>query len=228
MRIRPGILILAILTLSPAGFAIQTAKPPTPAPTAPVQAAPSKISSQLQPALDTVQQTVASIKTDKWKKGTVRDEADANLNSIQRDLAENVPPLLATADAAPASVSSALPVVRHIDALYDVLLRIYEAARVSAPPEQIAQLQQSMTTLDKARHAFNDRIQEAVSAQEKRVGTLQNQLSQAIAHPVVAAAAPAPCPTTTPTKKPAAKKKPKPATSTTTPPTTPPSTTPKQ
>jgi hypothetical protein len=235
MPIRPAILFSAILIVPAAAFALQAAKPAATAPTAPAQATQSaptppqpKLTAQLQRDLDSVKDTIAAIKTDKWKKGSVRDEADANINSIQRDLAENMPPLLAASEAAPSSVSKALPLSRHLDALYDVLLRIYEAARVSAPPDQIAQIQQTMSSLDKARRALNDRIQDAASSQEKRAGDLQNQLSQAIAHPLVAAAAPAPCPTT-PAKKPAARKKPKPpATSTTTPPATQPTTPPKQ
>jgi hypothetical protein len=111
-----------------------------------------------------------------------------------------------------------------------VLLRIYEAARVSAPPDQIAQLQQAMTTLDKARHAFNDRIQNQASTLEKWNADLQTTVrNQQAAKPTVTPVSTTTACPTTPAKKPAAKKKPKPpAATSTTPPAAPASTPSKQ
>ena len=88
------------------------------------------------------------------------------------------------------------------------MLRVLEAARVSAPPEQIAALQQSMSGLDKARHAFNDRLQEEAAALEKRNGDLQATVQSQQAAKPVAAPAPAPCPTPATPKKSTKKKTP--------------------
>ena len=120
--------------------------------------APSPISGLLQPALDTVRQTLESLRIDRWKKGTVRDEASANIDSIRTDLRTNMPPLLQSADAAPGSVSKLLPLSRHLNALYDVLLRISEASRVAAPDDQAAELQQALLSLSNARLSLDDRM----------------------------------------------------------------------
>ena len=66
----------------------------------------------------------------------MRDEAQANLRSIQKDVSTTLPALLASADSAPGSASKLLPAYRNVDALYDVLLRVPEvrdriAARTS-------------------------------------------------------------------------------------------------
>jgi hypothetical protein len=183
-------------------------------------AAPTGPSDLLQPSLNEVQQTVAALKLDRWKKGTVRDEAGSNISAIQRDLQETLPPLLKTADASPSTISKVLPVSRNIDAIYDVLVHVFEAARVSAPGDQVGQLQQAMGSLEKARVAFGNRLQDTATAQEKQIVDLRTSLQTQTAR---AAAPPPPAPTcVTPT--PARKKKPK-ATTTPAKTTTPPATT---
>lgn len=184
--------------------------------------APRPITGMLQPSLDTVHQTLQSLRIDKWKKGTVRDEASVNIDSIQNDLRSNLPPLLQNADAAPGTVSKLLPVARHVDALYDVLLRVTEASRVAAPDDQAAQLQQTLLSLGNARMALDDRIQGSAGALEKQVVDLrtviQTEAARRAATPAPVALPCVPPPThKTTTRKPAAKPSPskKTATSTT-------------
>lgn len=209
---------LVFLSLCPLCLAQQqqpaAGQPPHPAPTSnqPAPAAPEpapKPSARLQPALDSLSQTIGALNLDKWKKGSVRDEAATNISSIQRDLQSTLPPLLAQADAAPQTVSKLLPVSRNIDALYDVLLRVVDGARIAANSDQFSQLQSAMTSLDKARHALNDSLQQSASAQEKQIGDLQLALKS---QPVPVCPVVAPPPPPPPAKKPTPKKKRKPAT----------------
>jgi hypothetical protein len=137
---------------------------------------PAAPSGLLQPALDSLQKTIGGLNQEKWKKGTIRSEAETNIQAIQRDLQMNLPPLLQAADAAPNSTRKALPVSRNIDALYDVLLRVLDGARVVAPGDQVGQLQDALNGLDKSRMAWNDRIQDDLAAQEKQIGELQAAL----------------------------------------------------
>ena len=100
---------------------------------------PSTPSDILQRSLDEVQKTIGDLKLDKWKRGTVRDEAGTNVDAIQRDLQGTLPSLLKDADTAPGSLSKVLPVSRNVDALYDVLVHLVEAARVAAPGDQVGE-----------------------------------------------------------------------------------------
>jgi hypothetical protein len=195
-----------------------TSVPPgTPAPTASspsvsvAAAVPLTTSGLLQPSLDAVWQTATSLKLERWKRGTVRDEAGDDVHEILKDIHTNLPPLLSASDSAPETISKAYPVARNIDALYDVVLRVYEAARVSAPPEQIAQLQQALVSLKNARIALDDRLQESASAIEKQVSDLQTTVKAQAA--VKCPATPAPvipaCVAPTPAKK-VVRKKPNP------------------
>lgn len=65
-------------------------------------------SSLLKPSLSGVQDTLNNLHLERWKKGSVRDEASDHVSSLLKDMQTNLPPLMATADAAPGSVSQTL------------------------------------------------------------------------------------------------------------------------
>lgn len=174
MRISVAAIIVEIFCLPSVLCMAQPSIAVAPSP-APPNSSPSP-SGILRPSLETVQQTVTALKLEKWARGTVRDEAGQNLKKIMQDLQSNLPPLLAVADSTPEKISNELPVSRNIDALYDVLLRVFEAARVSAPPEQITQLDAALNSLNNARLALDDRIGESAASMENQVSELQNTL----------------------------------------------------
>ena len=180
-----------------------TATPPAPAPPA-ASVAPSSV---LQPALSSVESTLTSLKMDKWKKGTIREESGDNVNAILKDLKTNLPPLMADADAVPGALSKSIPLMKHLDALYDVLLRVEEGARVSAPGDQVDQLESALKQFGVARIQLYDSMTERAAGQEKHVtdlqATIKAQQTAAEEHKAVPAAAPVPC---TPAK-PAARRK---------------------
>ena len=171
-------------------------------PAAPVAVTASSV---LKPALAQAQATLATIKTDKWKRGSVRDEAGQNVSALLNDLQNNIPSLMTAADAEPTALSRSLPLMKHLDAFYDVLLRVEEAARVSAPSEQITALQQTMLDVNKARNAYDDQMQAYAATHEKQIFELQTQLKaqqEAAAHTKqTAAAETAPCKPATPVHK---------------------------
>jgi hypothetical protein len=164
--------------------------------TAPPPSAPVAASTVLQPALSTVESTLNALKIDKWKKGSVREEAGDNVKAILQDLKTNVPPLLADVDAAPGALSKSIPLVKHLDALYDVLLRVEEGARVSAPSDQVDQLEAALKQFGVARIQLYDAMTERATGQEKQVSDLQTAIkaheAAALEHKP-APAVPAPC-----------------------------------
>jgi len=178
--------------------------PASPAPTGP------SASSLLKSPLDGLQQTLTGLRLDKWKSGSVRTEATANIASIQKDLQGTLPELIAAADAAPSLVSKALPVSRNLDALYAVLVRVVDGARVAAPGDQVDQLTRAMAEVQKSRLALNDQLQDLAAAAEKQVADLQLAVVQMrtpapAACPAIPAAKPSPTPAA---KKKVVKKKP--------------------
>ena len=195
--------LIPLLAFAPVMLLAQAPSAATaPAPAPPAQVPPS---SMVQPALSSVESTLGALKIDKWKKGSIRDEAGDNVNAILRDIKNNVPPLLADADAAPGALSKSIPLLKHLDALYDVVLRVEEGARVSAPTDQVNQLEAVLKQFSSARIQLYDAMTERASGQEKQVNDLQAQLKAnqdaAAKEEHKPAAAPAPCPPPKPTPK---------------------------
>jgi flagellin-specific chaperone FliS len=151
-----------------------------------------------RPALDQVQRAVGALNVEKWKKGNVRDEAGDHISAILRDLHTTLPPLLDTADASPGTISKILPVSRNLSALYDVLLSVVEAARISGSAEELAPLEQALTRLGDARAALDDRLQASAAALEKQEIDLRSTLQAreavkcAVTSPPATSACPAP------------------------------------
>ncbi len=208
-----------ISTLSLAPVMLYSQPSPSSAPAA-AQQAPAPPSTLLEPALHDVENTLNSLKFDRWKKGSVRDEAASNANAILGDLKAKLPPLVTEADAANGAISPSIPLVKHLDALYDVLLRVEEASRVSAPSDQIDQLESTLTKFERARITLYDAIQQKAAGQEKQVADLQAAIkaqkeAAAQEKKPTAASQPQPCTPPKPTPK---KKRPTP------PKTTPPDT----
>jgi hypothetical protein len=198
---------------------------PSAAATTPPPVIPSGI---LIPSLNTVQQTFSGLKLEKWKRGTVRDEAGDNVNEVLHDVKATLPDLMKAADSGPDVVSKSLPLSRNVGALYDVMLRVYEASRVAAPADQVTQIQQALGSLKNARLSLDEHLQQTSEAVEKHSSDLEVTVQkQAVAlHAAAPAATPPVC--TPPAPKPAVKpkRKPKPATPTTAPGTKPQTTTP--
>jgi hypothetical protein len=196
----PSMLVCAAQTSSGGGPAASTASPTGAAFT---PAAPSDI---LQRSLDEVQQTVGAVKLDKWKRGSVRDEAENNIDAIQRYMQGTLPALIKEGDAAPGTLSKVLPISRNVDALYDVLVHVVEASRVSAPGDQVGQLQQALADLEKARVIFGNQLQQTAAVQEKQMVDLRTTVqTQAVS--LKAAATPPPAPKCPAPPAPAKKKK---------------------
>lgn len=150
-------------------------------PAAAMQVAPAqRPSSLLRPTLDQVAQAGSGVDLNRWKgPNAAREEVDANLASMQKDLQTTLPPLLDAADAAPNSAAASLPVLLNLDALYSVLLRVSIAARTGAPRDQNAALEQAAMLLDTTRRELGDTILANVRAQEQRTADLQVAIQQA-------------------------------------------------
>jgi hypothetical protein len=141
-----------------------------------------------------VQANLVSLRIDKWKRGSVRDEASDDIQAIQHEIRATLPPLLRDADAAPQSVSKTLPVAKHVGAVYDVLLRIYDAARIAAPAEQVGELQVGLRGLERARLNFDERMQTVALAQEQQMSALRVTVQKQAAFKCPAPPPVKPCP----------------------------------
>jgi hypothetical protein len=175
---------LAALCVSAAA---QTAAPASPAPASGNPAPPPPLSASLRPALGQVAQALNAVNTRRWKAPQpVRDEADEDISSIQRDLNGTLAGLLQQADAATGSVPAAFAVYRNVDALYDTLLRVVETAELAAPDYEESQLESALRSLEGARGSLGDTILSGAQSQQTELVRLRT----AIAHVAVQEKAP--------------------------------------
>lgn len=187
------------------GPGMLTAQAPANTPASPPPQTMKTPSAIMQPSLDALQQILDVLQPEKWKaSGRVREETAANINSIRRDLATTLPPLLATADSTPDSVAHVLPAYRNIEALYDVLLRVTETSKLSAPSQQAVTLAKTLASLEEGRRALGEQIQAAALNRDQQLHDLQAAVRTAQHAP---APAPVTCPPPPRTKKRSARSK---------------------
>lgn len=164
----------------------------------------------LQPSIQLVKEALGTINIDKWKASSaIKSEADGNLHSVQRDIDQTLPGLVVAADAAPDSMSKAVPVFRNVDALYDVMLRLDAAGRLGAPKDQVGALDDALASIARARSALGDQLQAGADSQEQRITRLQQAANRPAPPPPTAVqCTPPPATTTTAKKKRATSTKP--------------------
>jgi hypothetical protein len=173
-------LILFLGALAAAAQPTSTTQAPAGAEAAP--APRPSVSSVVHPALMEVQRSIAGLNIPKWKApGDVRNVAQQNSASIQRDLSDTLPGLLTQADAAPGTVSPSFSVYRNIDALYDVLLRVYQTASLAAPQNEADSVGSALQRLEAARRQLGDTILSDSKEHEAQIVQLQAALKAATA-----------------------------------------------
>ena len=112
----------------------------------------------------------------------MRGATQQNVDSIQRDLNNTLPGLLATADATPGSVSAVFPVYRNIDALYDVLLRVsWQTAMLAAPDNEASSINDALGKLESARSELGNSILNTAKNNEAEEVRLRASIQQAAA-----------------------------------------------
>lgn len=142
---------------------------------------------QVSVTVDRLNRTLGAINVPKWKApGDVRQTAEADVDSMQRDLSGTLPSLVSAAQADTSKMSPAFAVYRNVDALYDVLLRVSETAQLAGSNDARV-LEEQRSDLESARTQLGAALVQATQAQDSEVVLL---------HTAAAAAAPAPAPAT--------------------------------
>ena len=192
--------------------------------TAPSQIATSPVSyssvSQLNGMLSQIEQTsqiaqadLSKLRIEHWKTdANTKRQVQADVESIQRNLQGALPALITDLRSSPESLPSTFKLYRNLDALYDVLVSVVESSGAFGSKDEFQSLQNDLSSVEKARHSFADRMDNLASTKETELTRLRTQVqtAQAAANPpppkkvIVDDTAPAPV------KKPVVKKKPVP------------------
>jgi hypothetical protein len=161
-RITLGLLMfLSLWLLTAVLMPAQTAQsPPTSGTTTTFDLQP------IRSATDSLRQAVSSVNTSRWKTSNeVKSVSQNDLNSIFNDLNSVLPGLLQTAQASPSSFKPAFEVYRNVNALYDVVLRVSQAASLTGAATDAAYLQNALNELSRARNSLSNAL---AAASEQR------------------------------------------------------------
>jgi hypothetical protein len=148
--------------------------------------------SQLEQASQTMQVDLAKLRIEKWKTDSnTKRGTQADVDSVQRNLQEALPEMIAQLKSSPESLPATFKLYRNLDALYDVFSSIVESAGAFGSKDDYQSLQNDLSAMETARRAFADRMDTLSNSKEQEVTQLRTQL-----HDLQAATA-----ATTPPKK---------------------------
>ncbi|MEO6966429.1 MAG: hypothetical protein ABI076_11125 [Acidobacteriaceae bacterium] len=140
---------------------------------------PPPFSAFLQPALDQVGTTVSQLQIDHWKlPKDWKSQLHGDAQSIQQDLAQQLPSLFAQMQASPTSLDAQMRLMQNVNALYDVLVRLTVAANLTDKKNDAAMLTNALRQLESARKTASDQLLHAVSLQDQKIVHLQSQLAE--------------------------------------------------
>lgn len=160
--------------------------------------APAPLPPDLGPALSRVEQaaqaTAASLKSlrvDKWKTDSgTKQQAQQNLESLSRNLTEALPGMIQQVRANSASVGAQFKLYRNLNALFDVLSTMTEAAGAFGAKNDYQTLSSELNTFDQGRLALANRLENATAQQDAEVARLRTAVQQAQAAARAAATPP--------------------------------------
>jgi hypothetical protein len=152
--------------------------------TAPVSyASLSQVSSllgQLEQQSQAAQLDLAKLRIDRWKTdSTSKKQAQANVESVARNLHDALPAMMGELRAAPESLVSTFKLYRNLDALYDVLGSIVESAGAFGSKDEFQGLANDLSSLEGSRRSFADRMETLAGSKEVELTRLRGQIRSA-------------------------------------------------
>lgn len=186
MRSFGNLLLLTLISLVAVAQS-QTAPPPANA------AMPATLSSdldRLQTAASQANVQIAHMRIEKWKADSgSKQQAQANADSLQRNLTSALPGLISNFRAAPQDLTAGFKLYRNLNALYDVLSSFTEATGAFGPKNEYEALAQQLDVIDSVRRDLGDNLEGLTVSTQSEMSQLRNQvrvLQQAAVPPVPA------------------------------------------
>ncbi|HXZ26966.1 MAG TPA: hypothetical protein VEG08_03095 [Terriglobales bacterium] len=176
----PPAIALAQYPSSPQYPPARTSSPAAPAAaavSAPATAAPSdQLLRPIEQATLATLQDLGALRIDKWKTdGSSKDALQQQSAALQRNLAAALPELVKQVRAHPDDLAASFKLYRNLNALYDVLAPLAEAAGRVGPQGDSQSLVQDASAFDRARRAFADRLEVLATARDAEIARLRAQ-----------------------------------------------------
>ena len=164
---------------------------------------------QLEATSKTTQADLTKLRIDRWKTdGGSKKQALGNVDSIQRNLQNALPAILAQLRGTPEDMPATFKLYRNLDALYDVMGSVVESTGAFGSKDDLQALSTDLNSFEGTRKQIAERLETLAASKEQEILRLRTELKTA------QAAVPAEPPKkivvddNEPAKKPPAKKKP--------------------
>lgn len=172
---------LTLVVLACASMAQTRQQPPSAAVQGGVQAGDvaqiNNLLLQLDQSSRTLLVDLAKLRIDKWKTdSSVKQQAQANVDSLQRNLSSALPEIENKVRLAPQDMAANFRLYRNLSALHDVLVAVTESAGAFGPKDQYEPLAQEVMVVDQVRRSLADRLDQLATAKEMELTRLRNQV----------------------------------------------------
>ncbi len=132
---------------------------------------------EVEQASQTTQLDLAKLRIERWKAdGGSKRQAEANVESITRNLQSALPGMISDLRTSPESLASTFKLYRNLDALYDVFGSVVESAGAFGSRDEFQSLDNDLGALEKARREFADRMESLAGAKEAELARLRAQV----------------------------------------------------
>ncbi|HET9086825.1 MAG TPA: hypothetical protein VFN53_04835 [Acidobacteriaceae bacterium] len=133
----------------------------------------------LRPPLAQITSILEKLRVDRWKVSrNWKGQLQSDIDSIQQDMASQLPALFAKADASPQQLGPQLAAMQNVNALYDVLVRVSTAASLGGNKSDAGALEDAVQQLETSRKIASAQLLQAAVSQDQRIAQMQAQLSQ--------------------------------------------------
>jgi len=164
---------------------------------------------QLDTTSKTTQVDLAKLRIERWKTdANSKKQALGNVDSIQRNLQNALPEMLAQLRNAPEDLPATFKLYRNLDALYDVVGNVVESTGAFGSKDDFQALSNDLNSFEGTRKQLAERLETLASAKEQEIVRLRTDLKTAQAAIPVAPPKKTVVDDNEPAKKPVVKKKP--------------------
>ncbi len=172
----------------------------------------NNILAQVRETSQNIDADLGKMRIEKWKADSgIKRDVQGNVESVRRNLQSALPEMITQLSNAPEDIAASFNLYRNLDALYDVVGQVVEAAGALGSKDEYQNLSNDMSSLQSVRRTLGERMQNLAAAKESELTRLRNQVRT-----LQAATPPEPpkkviIDDTVPPKKPIKKKSAKPA-----------------
>lgn len=132
---------------------------------------------QLEQSSQTAQADLSKVRVERWKTDSnSKKQSTADIASIQRNLQGALPAIIAELRSSPESLPSTFKLYRNLDALFDVFGSVVESAGAFGSKDEFQTLQNDLSTIEKTRRSFADRMDSLSTEKEAELTRLHGQL----------------------------------------------------